>query len=44
VQHQRCLRDFIEAQTAYYAQCHQLMSDLHTQLAMLATCYHWLLV
>lgn len=33
VQHLRCLQDFIAAHTAYHAQCHQLMSDLHTQLA-----------
>jgi endophilin-B len=30
--HLRCLHDFVEAQTNYYAQCHQYMSDLQRQL------------
>ncbi|KAL8606429.1 hypothetical protein ACOMHN_060334 [Nucella lapillus] len=31
-QHQRCLSEFIEAQTKFYAQCHQYMLDLQKQL------------
>ncbi|XP_052091617.1 endophilin-B1-like isoform X4 [Mytilus californianus] len=30
--HLRCLNDFIEAQTTYYAQCQQYMADLQRQL------------
>lgn len=30
--HLRCLNDFVEAQTTYYAQCYQYMVDLQKQL------------
>ncbi|XP_020502734.1 endophilin-B1a [Labrus bergylta] len=30
--HLRCLNDFVEAQTTYYAQCYQYMGDLQKQL------------
>ncbi|XP_023678020.1 endophilin-B1b isoform X3 [Paramormyrops kingsleyae] len=30
--HLSCLKDFVEAQTAYYAQCHQYMVDIKKQL------------
>lgn len=30
--HLRCLNDFVEAQSTYYAQCYQYMVDLQKQL------------
>lgn len=42
----RCLNDFIEAQTTYYAQCQQYMQDLQRQLGryvmvtMVTRCLH----
>uniref|UniRef100_A0A3B3R9P5 SH3-domain GRB2-like endophilin B1b n=1 Tax=Paramormyrops kingsleyae TaxID=1676925 RepID=A0A3B3R9P5_9TELE len=33
--HLSCLKDFVEAQTAYYAQCHQYMVDIKKQLGSL---------
>ncbi|XP_013400161.1 endophilin-B1 isoform X2 [Lingula anatina] len=35
--HLRCLNDFIEAQTTYYAQCQQYMQDLQRQLGSYST-------
>ncbi|XP_064027316.1 endophilin-B2 isoform X5 [Pogoniulus pusillus] len=32
VNHLRCLHEFVEAQTSYYAQCHQYMLELQQQL------------
>ncbi|XP_062398302.1 endophilin-B2a isoform X2 [Sardina pilchardus] len=32
VNHLRCLHEFVEAQTAYYNQCHRVMQDLHQEL------------
>lgn len=34
--HSRCLSDFVEAQAAYYANCHQYMQELQRQLGRLA--------
>ncbi|XP_048874803.1 endophilin-B2b isoform X7 [Brienomyrus brachyistius] len=33
VNHLRCLHEFVEAQTTYYAQCHQHMQELQRELA-----------
>ncbi|XP_058891048.1 endophilin-B1-like isoform X4 [Acipenser ruthenus] len=35
--HLRCLNDFVEAQTTYYAQCYQYMVDLQKQLGSFPT-------
>ncbi|KAI1882685.1 hypothetical protein AGOR_G00237440 [Albula goreensis] len=35
--HLRCLNDFVEAQTTYYAQCQQYMLDLQKQLGSFAS-------
>ncbi|XP_048099037.1 endophilin-B2a [Alosa alosa] len=32
VNHLRCLHEFVEAQTAYYNQCHRVMQDLQKEL------------
>lgn len=32
VNHLRCLHEFVESQTNYYAQCYQYMLDLQKQL------------
>ncbi|XP_063051783.1 endophilin-B2a isoform X2 [Engraulis encrasicolus] len=32
VNHLRCLHEFVEAQTAYYNQCHRVMMELHKEL------------
>uniref|UniRef100_A0AAY3ZYN4 Uncharacterized protein n=1 Tax=Denticeps clupeoides TaxID=299321 RepID=A0AAY3ZYN4_9TELE len=34
VNHLRCLHEFVEAQAAYYAQCHKLMQELQKDLRM----------
>lgn len=33
VNHLRCLHEFVEAQAAYYKQCHLHMQDLQKELA-----------
>ncbi|KAJ8286424.1 hypothetical protein GJAV_G00039120 [Gymnothorax javanicus] len=33
VHHLRCLHEFVEAQAAYYAKCHQLMLELQSELS-----------
>ncbi|XP_023661847.1 endophilin-B1a isoform X1 [Paramormyrops kingsleyae] len=37
--HLRCLNDFVEAQTTYYAQCYQYMVDLQKQLGSFPTTF-----
>lgn len=33
VNHLRCLHEFVEAQAAYYAQCHKHMQELQKELS-----------
>ncbi|XP_028829206.1 endophilin-B2b isoform X7 [Denticeps clupeoides] len=39
VNHLRCLHEFVEAQAAYYAQCHKLMQELQKDLSRIPNAF-----
>ncbi|XP_076126827.1 endophilin-B2-like [Alosa pseudoharengus] len=39
VNHLRCLHEFVEAQTAYYNQCHRVMQDLQKELGRFSSSF-----
>ncbi|XP_031425870.1 endophilin-B2-like isoform X2 [Clupea harengus] len=39
VNHLRCLHEFVEAQTAYYNQCHHVMQDLQKELSRFSSSF-----
>ncbi|XP_076126899.1 endophilin-B2-like isoform X3 [Alosa pseudoharengus] len=42
VNHLRCLHEFVEAQTAYYNQCHRVMQDLQKELGRQIQAANWI--